>query len=105
MGHLTACVPVTFFFPSGLWGLVNNAGISGEVGPVEWLEPTSVEKVLKVNVLGMYTVVYSFLPLIKKSGGGRIVNTASILGLLSLPFVAPYCMSKFAVEAFSDALR
>jgi len=89
-----------------LWGLVNNAGILGGLGPMEWLRQEDYAGIMEVNVLGMVRVIRTFVPLLKRSGrGGRIVNTSSILGKLSLPYAAPYCMTKYAVEAFSDALR
>lgn len=89
----------------GLWGLINNVGISGEIGPFEWFDKSVIARLFEVNVLGTVGVVQAFLPLIKKCGSGRIVNTTSILGRVSVPFAGPYCMTKFALEAFSDSLR
>ena len=40
-----------------------------------------------------------------KIARGRIINTTSVAGRVSLPFMSPYCISKFGFEAFSDALR
>lgn len=90
---------------TGLWGLINNVGISGEIGPFEWVDKSVIERLFQVNVLGTVGVVQAFLPLIKKSGSGRIVNTTSILGRVSVPYAGPYCMTKFALEAFSNSLR
>lgn len=87
----------------GLWGLVNNAGISIPIGPVDWLKPEDFTKVLNVNLLGVIDVTLHFLPLLKKAKG-RVVNVASIFGRLSLAGGA-YCPSKYGVEAFSDSLR
>lgn len=90
----------------GLWGLVNNAGIQGSLGPMEWLTQEDFVRIMDVNVLGLVRVIRTFLPLLKRStGGARIVNTSSIFGKLSIPYSAPYCMTKHAVEALSDALR
>lgn len=87
----------------GLWGLVNNAGRSLPIGPVDWLRLEDFVKVLDVNLLGVVGVTLQFLPLLKK-GRGRVVNVASILGRIS--FVSGgYCLSKYGVEAFTDALR
>jgi retinol dehydrogenase 16 len=61
-------------------------------------------QVMNVNLLGMIDVTMTFLPLIK-AGRGRIINMSSILGRFSLPGRAPYCVSKYGVEAFTDALR
>ncbi|XP_019622982.1 PREDICTED: retinol dehydrogenase 16-like isoform X2 [Branchiostoma belcheri] len=89
----------------GLWGLVNNAGILGVMGgTMEWATLEDYQAVLSVNLLGMIDVTKTFLPLIKKSRG-RIVNVASGVGRLAMPQGAPYTVSKYGVEAFSDCLR
>jgi len=87
----------------GLWGLVNNAGRSLPIAPADWLRVEDFAKVLDVNLLGVVDVTLQFLPLLKK-GRGRVVNVSSILGRLAF-FSGGYCLSKFGVEAFSDALR
>ncbi|XP_055070555.2 retinol dehydrogenase 1 [Misgurnus anguillicaudatus] len=87
----------------GLWGLVNNAGISIPIGPTEWMDLEDFKKVLDVNLMGVIEVTLKFLPLLKKARG-RVVNVASILGRLSL-IGGGYCLSKWGVEAFSDSLR
>ncbi|KAM5179744.1 retinol dehydrogenase 7-like [Mantella aurantiaca] len=87
----------------GLWGLVNNAGISGLIAPNGWLEKEDFLKPLKVNLLGMIDVTLTLLPLIRKARG-RIVNVSSILGRVAL-VSGGYTISKFGVEAFSDSLR
>lgn len=88
----------------GLWGLVNNAGLTGALGPHEWLPRSEYEKVFAVNVFGGVEMTNTFMPLLRK-GRGRLVNTASILGRVPAPYSGAYCMSKFAVEAFSDNVR
>ena len=90
-------------FSAGLWGLVNNAGRSAPIGPLEWVQLEDFYKVLDVNLVGLIDVTLQFLPLLKKSQG-RVVNVASILGRLSL-IGGGYCLSKYGVEAFSDSLR
>ncbi|XP_039674602.1 retinol dehydrogenase 1 isoform X1 [Perca fluviatilis] len=87
----------------GLWGLVNNAGRSVPIGPTDWMQLEDFTKVLDVNLIGVIEVTLQFLPLLKKAHG-RVVNTASILGRLSLTG-GGYCLSKWGVEAFSDSLR
>ncbi|XP_053560938.1 retinol dehydrogenase 5 [Bombina bombina] len=87
----------------GLYGLVNNAGIANPIGPTEWMTVQDYRKVMEVNTFGTIAVTLAFLPLLKKAQG-RIVNMASILGRLSANG-GGYCVSKFAVEAFSDSLR
>ncbi|XP_069345408.1 retinol dehydrogenase 7-like [Eulemur rufifrons] len=87
----------------GLWGLVNNAGISGLLAPNEWLTKQDFMTVLDVNLLGMIEVTLSLLPLVRKARG-RVVNVSSVSGRLSIKG-GSYCISKYCVEAFSDSLR
>ncbi|CAH1252125.1 HSD17B6 [Branchiostoma lanceolatum] len=88
----------------GLWGLVNNAGILGVAGTMEWATKGDYQAVLNVNLLGMIDVTNKFLPLLKKSRG-RVVNVASLAGRFSTATAVPYSVSKYGVEAFSDSLR
>ncbi|XP_036025835.1 retinol dehydrogenase 16-like [Onychomys torridus] len=87
----------------GLWGLVNNAGISIPTVPNEWLNKQDFAKILDVNLLGMIEVTLNMLPLVRKARG-RVVNVSSVIGRVSL-FGGGYCISKYGVEAFSDSLR
>ncbi|XP_064626758.1 retinol dehydrogenase 7-like [Lineus longissimus] len=89
----------------GLWGLVNNAGMSCPLGPAEWLRVEQYQEVLSVNLFGMVEMTRVFFPLLKKAGVARIVNMSSTLGLLSISGIGPYCISKHGVEAYSDCLR
>lgn len=93
----------TYFFPLGLWGIVNNAGSSLPMGPSEWMKVEDFQRTLKVNMNGVIAMTMTFLPLIKKARG-RIVNVASVLGRVAANG-GGYCISKFAVEGFSDCLR
>jgi NAD(P)-dependent dehydrogenase (short-subunit alcohol dehydrogenase family) len=88
---------------TGLNGLVNNAGIA-VAGPLEFLPIDELRRQFEVNVIGQIAVTQSFLPLLRK-GAGRIVNIGSMEGLMAMPFVGPYCSSKFAMEALTDSLR
>ncbi|HET8651131.1 MAG TPA: SDR family oxidoreductase [Gaiellaceae bacterium] len=84
-------------------GLVNNAGVA-VAGPLEFLPTDELQHQLEVNVVGQLRVVQTVLPALRASRG-RIVNIGSISGRSALPFLGAYAMSKFALEAMSDALR
>jgi NAD(P)-dependent dehydrogenase (short-subunit alcohol dehydrogenase family) len=83
--------------------LVANAGIA-IAAPVEFLPPDELVRQLDVNVVGQLRVVQAFLPALRRARG-RIVLMGSIGGRSALPFLGPYAMSKFALEAMADALR
>lgn len=84
--------------------LHNNAGVCGG-GPVEQLRLEDWRWVIDINLWGVVHGVHAFVPrMIAQGGGGHIVNTASMAGLVGLPFVTPYCASKFAVVGLSEAL-
>ncbi|GAB1540314.1 SDR family NAD(P)-dependent oxidoreductase [Scytonema sp. NUACC21] len=87
----------------GLVGLVNNAGLLVD-GPVEYIAIDDLRWQFEVNVFGQIAVTQAFLPLIRKAKG-RIVNIGSTGGQIAFPFVSALCASKFALEAFTDALR
>ena len=84
--------------------LCNNAGV-GAGGLVADLTTADWEWVLGVNLWGVIHGLRAFLPGMLASGeAGHVVNTASLAGHVSAPFMAPYSASKFAVVATSEAL-
>ena len=91
-----------------LAGLVNNAGVAMG-GPINLIDTDVFRKQFEVNFFGLIEVTKTFLPMlgaVKNSmQQGKIINISSVSGRRAHPFVAPYTASKFAVEAFSDALR
>lgn len=92
-----------------LAGLVNNAGIA-ESGPLAHLNLDDLRHQIEVNTIAPLAVTQAFLPLLgmapkAKKPRGRIVNISSVSGRRALPFLGPYAMSKFALEAQSDSLR
>ncbi len=89
--------------PTGLVGLVNNAGISVG-GPLEFVAIDEWRRQLEVNFIGQVAVTQAALPALRKARG-RIVNMTSIGGRLASPFLGPYNASKYALEAVTDALR
>lgn len=88
---------------TGLFGLVNNAGVAGIIGPTPWLTREDFQRVLDVNTLGPIGVTLALLPLLQQARG-RVVNITSVLGRIAANG-GGYCVSKFGLEAFSDSLR
>ncbi|XP_057557840.1 retinol dehydrogenase 5 [Hippopotamus amphibius kiboko] len=88
---------------AGLFGLVNNAGVAGIIGPTPWQTREDFQRVLDVNTLGPIGVTLALLPLLRQARG-RVINVASVLGRLAANG-GGYCVSKFGLEAFSDSLR
>ncbi len=87
-----------------LQAIVNFAGIL-EMGSVIELPVENLQRVLNINLVGMYQINQQFFSLIQK-GKGRIINVSSETGVLSpAPFSGFYYLSKHAVETYSDALR
>ncbi|OGW72512.1 MAG: short-chain dehydrogenase/reductase [Omnitrophica bacterium GWA2_52_12] len=84
--------------------LVNNAGY-GLVGPFENMTPEQIRRQFDTNVFGLMETARAVLPVMRESGGGIIINVASIGGRVTFPFYSLYHASKWAVEGFSEALR
>ena len=84
--------------------LVNNAGF-GYFGPIETVSMEEARRQVEVNVFGLADLCKLVLPAMRKQGAGRIINTSSIAGKMVLYFGGWYHVSKFSVEALSDALR
>jgi len=83
----------------------NNAGVTGASGGAEWDKPLEDWNwVLGVNFYGVVHGVRSFMPRLLEQGAGHVVNTASVAGLLPIPFMGPYTVSKHAVVGFSEAV-
>ena len=83
---------------------MNNAGTLNLIAPADWLTADDYRRQCEVNLFGLIDVTMTFLPLVKKARG-RVINVSSNFGLVSNPVFAPYSVSKFGIEAFTDALR
>lgn len=84
--------------------LVNNAGY-GSLGAMENVSLSEAHRQLEVNVFGMARLIQLVLPAMRAQHSGRIINIASVAGKVTLANCGWYNVSKFAVEALSDALR
>jgi NAD(P)-dependent dehydrogenase (short-subunit alcohol dehydrogenase family) len=84
--------------------LVNNAG-EIEVGPLEELTPGDFDVAMRTHFWAAVHTVLAVLPEMRRRHGGRIVNIASIGGKISVPHLAAYSASKYALVGLSRALR
>lgn len=84
--------------------LINNAGY-GYLGAIETVPIVEARRQLEVNLFGLAQLTQIVLPFMRRQQSGRIINTSSIAGKAVIMFGGWYNVSKFAVEAFSDALR
>lgn len=84
--------------------LVNNAGVI-QVGPVESMTLADYETALATHFWGPLHTMRGVIPSMQRRGGGRIVNIASLGGLVSFPHLPAYCASKFALVGLSRGLR
>ena len=86
--------------------LVNNAGLyaSLEMRPFEQIPLDEWCRVMDVNVASMFLTCRAIVPLMRKAGGGRIVNISSGTPFRGVPFLLHYVTSKGAIVAFTRAL-
>src|SRR3954469_2181131 len=87
----------------GLDIVVANAGVATG-GPVAQIDPDGFERVIEVNLLGVWRTVRAALPHVT-ARGGYVLPIASLAAALHGPMMSAYCASKAGVEAFADPLR
>lgn len=84
--------------------IFNNAGVAlGAL--VETMTIEDFEWLMSINFWGVVHGTQAFLPHLKASGDGHVVNISSVFGLVSIPTQSAYNAAKFAVRGFTDALR
>ncbi|MDN7242825.1 glucose 1-dehydrogenase [Planococcus sp. N028] len=81
----------------------NNAGIEGKVAPITEQKVEDLDKVLAVNVRGVFLGLQNVLPVMISQKSGSIINTSSVAGLSGSPNVSPYIASKHAVVGLTKA--
>ena len=84
--------------------LINNAGY-GYFGAIENVPLEEARRQLEVNVFGLARLTQLVLPYMRKQRSGRIINTSSIAGKMVFYMGGWYNVTKYSVEALSDALR
>ena len=84
--------------------LVNNAGVM-LLGPVVGADTSEWRRMIDVNLLGLLYCTHAALPIMGAQGSGHIVNVSSVAGRFANFGSAVYNLTKFGVNAFSEALR
>jgi short-subunit dehydrogenase len=87
----------------GLFGLVNNAGIGG-LGMLNTWSEKELFEIFDINVFGPHRLTNAFIDMLIQSRG-RIVNIGSQGGLITSKYYGPYTMTKYALEAYTEALH
>ena len=88
---------------SGLDILINNAGV-GLFGHISELTPESWNQVIETNLTGVFNCAHAAIPLLKKRGGGAIINISSLAGKNAFRGGTAYNASKFGLEGLSEAM-
>jgi NAD(P)-dependent dehydrogenase (short-subunit alcohol dehydrogenase family) len=84
--------------------LFNNAGIGGTMPFVE-VTLEHWRRIIDINLWGVIYGIDAALPIMRRQGGGHIVNTASVAGLVPFPYQAIYAATKYGVVGLSECLR
>lgn len=83
--------------------LFNNAGV-GHGGWLDEMSEDNIDLTLDVNLKGVINGAIAALPLLRETPGARIVNTASVAGIVAMPQMAVYAATKFGVRALTESL-
>lgn len=84
--------------------IFNNAGVALN-SPLETISQADFEWIVNINFWGVVNGSQAFLPHLKASGEGHIVNTSSLFGLIGTPGTGAYSATKFAVRGYTESLR
>jgi NAD(P)-dependent dehydrogenase (short-subunit alcohol dehydrogenase family) len=84
--------------------LVNNAGL-GVAGAIEDTTVEEARAQFDTNLFGLHRMCRAVLPQMRRQRSGHIINMSSLAGQIAIPFQGFYSASKFAIEAYTEALR
>jgi NAD(P)-dependent dehydrogenase (short-subunit alcohol dehydrogenase family) len=85
--------------------LINNAGVNLRAGFIQAPSLDAARREMEVNYFGTLSVCRAFAPLLRKNGGGAIVNVLSILAKVTNPALGSYCASKAALLRLTEGVR
>jgi NAD(P)-dependent dehydrogenase (short-subunit alcohol dehydrogenase family) len=101
---VTACIAEVIRAAGRIDAVINNAGI-GIAGALEDTTPEEAQSQFDTNFFGLHRVCRAALPHLRAQRAGTIINMSSLAGRISLPFQGFYSATKFAIEAYTEALR
>ncbi len=84
--------------------LINNAGVAGQGGPVEFLPLDAFREVMETNFYGPIRCMQAVLQSMRERDRGAIINISSVAGVFAGPMASAYSSSKFALEAVTETL-
>jgi NAD(P)-dependent dehydrogenase (short-subunit alcohol dehydrogenase family) len=84
--------------------LVNNAGFGIAPAAAEESSIKQAQAIFDTNFFGAVRMIQAVVPHMRQRGSGRIINVSSVLGFLPMPYMALYCATKHAMEAYSESL-
>jgi NAD(P)-dependent dehydrogenase (short-subunit alcohol dehydrogenase family) len=84
--------------------ICNNAGVAAQMNAMWEFEYSDWQWVMDVNLWGVIHGIRSFVPHLVAQGSGHVLNTASMAGIATVPFLGPYTAAKHAVVGLSEAL-
>ncbi|NJL97834.1 MAG: SDR family oxidoreductase [Synechococcaceae cyanobacterium SM2_3_2] len=85
--------------------LINNAGVSKDVGLIAADSTEGARLEMETNYFGMLNMCRAFAPILKSNGGGTILNMLSLVSKVNLPFMGSYCASKAACLSLTQGIR
>jgi NAD(P)-dependent dehydrogenase (short-subunit alcohol dehydrogenase family) len=101
---VAACIAEVIRAAGRIDAVINNAGI-GIAGALEDTTPEEAQSQFDTNFFGLHRVCRAALPHLRAQRAGTIINMSSLAGRISLPFQGFYSATKFAIEAYTEALR
>ena len=98
------CIAELILAAGRIDAVINNAGI-GIAGAIEDTTAAEAQSQFETNFFGTHRVCRAVLPHMREQRAGLIINMSSLAGRISMPFQAFYSATKFAIEAYTEALR
>jgi len=99
-----ACIAEVIQAAGRIDAVINNAGF-GIAGAIEDTTPAEAQSQFDTNFFGLHRVCRAVLPHLRAQRAGTIINMSSLAGRISVPFQGFYSATKFAIEAYTEALR